>query len=205
MSLEFIQQNGGAVIYLQQEGRGIGLANKVAAYALQDVGMDTVDANVHLGFPEDCRQYGVVPSILSDMNIGSIRLITNNPRKIDRLQSLGINILDTIPMVVKKANLHNLKYLQTKQDRMNRRYFGEMLLLDLNNPDTASMVKDALNYVIMTPRKQKKSVAEEYINDGKEMAAAPVLTTVYDTLLAVTPPDINCDNAESDDKTTGGV
>ena len=85
MSLEYINENGGAIIYLQQEGRGIGLANKVAAYALQDVGMDTVDANIHLGFPEDCRQYGVVPSILKDMGIDSIRLITNNPRKVSRL------------------------------------------------------------------------------------------------------------------------
>ena len=79
MALEYIQRNGGAIIYLQQEGRGIGLANKIAAYALQDAGMDTVEANVHLGFPEDCRQYGVVPEILKDMGIASIQLMTNNP------------------------------------------------------------------------------------------------------------------------------
>ena len=79
MSLEFIQKNGGCVIYMQQEGRGIGLANKVAAYALQDQGFDTVDANIHLGFPDDCRQYGVVPGILDDVGINSIQLITNNP------------------------------------------------------------------------------------------------------------------------------
>lgn len=84
LALEFIQEHGGAVIYLQQEGRGIGLANKVAAYALQDMGMDTVDANLHLGFPEDCRKYGVVPTILKDMGIGSIQLMTNNPRKVER-------------------------------------------------------------------------------------------------------------------------
>ena len=79
MALEYLQRNGGAIIYLQQEGRGIGLANKIAAYALQDAGMDTVEANVHLGFAEDCRQYGVVPGILKDMGIASIQLMTNNP------------------------------------------------------------------------------------------------------------------------------
>lgn len=79
LALEYVQRNGGAIIYLQQEGRGIGLANKVAAYALQDAGMDTVEANVHLGFPEDCRQYGVVPDILKDLGIASIQLMTNNP------------------------------------------------------------------------------------------------------------------------------
>ncbi len=79
MALEYLQRNGGAIIYLQQEGRGIGLANKVAAYQLQDAGMDTVEANVHLGFPEDARQYGVVPSIMKEMGISSIQLMTNNP------------------------------------------------------------------------------------------------------------------------------
>ena len=93
MALEYIAEEGGAIVYLQQEGRGIGLANKVAAYALQDIGMDTVDANLHLGFPEDCRQYGVVPAILSDMKVGSIRLMTNNPRKVDRLRALGVNVM----------------------------------------------------------------------------------------------------------------
>ena len=100
MSLEYIQKNGGAILYLQQEGRGIGLANKVAAYALQDDGFDTVDANLHLGFAEDCRQYGVVPSILSDLKIGSIKLMTNNPRKVARLEALGVNVEDTVPVVV---------------------------------------------------------------------------------------------------------
>ena len=102
--MEYIQKHGGAVIYLQQEGRGIGLANKVAAYALQDVGMDTVDANVHLGFAEDCRQYGAIPAILQDMKIASIKLLTNNPRKVNRITALGVKVLQTLPMVVKKAN-----------------------------------------------------------------------------------------------------
>jgi hypothetical protein len=119
MSLEYIQKHGGAIVYLQQEGRGIGLANKVAAYALQDGGLDTVDANLHLGFAEDCRQYGVVPSILADMKIGSIKLMTNNPRKVDRLEALGVDVEETVPIVVPKANPFNRKYLETKVDRMN--------------------------------------------------------------------------------------
>ena len=99
MSLEFIRENGGAVIYLQQEGRGIGLSNKIAAYALQDVGLDTVDANTHLGFPEDACQYRVVPSILDDMGIDSIRLMSNNPRKVKRLIALSVGVAGTIPIV----------------------------------------------------------------------------------------------------------
>jgi hypothetical protein len=128
MSLEFIQANGGAIIYLQQEGRGIGLANKVAAYALQDIGMDTVDANVHLGFAEDCRQYGAIPSILEDMKISSIKLLTNNPRKVNRLSALGVKVVQTLPMVVKQANKYNRRYLETKVSRMNHTNFGAMLL-----------------------------------------------------------------------------
>ena len=131
MALDFVNENGGAVIYLQQEGRGIGLANKVAAYALQDGGMDTVDANLHLGFPEDSRQYGVIPSILRDMNIKSIQLMTNNPRKVSKLTFLGVKVEKTIPMVVPRANQHNVQYLETKQRRMNHSNFGDMLSRDL--------------------------------------------------------------------------
>lgn len=126
LALQFIQKNGGAVIYLQQEGRGIGLANKVAAYELQDMGMDTVDANLHLGFPEDARKYGMVPSILQNLGVGSIRLMTNNPRKVERLEALGVKIVDTFPILA-IANPHNRKYLETKQERMNHSNFGHIL------------------------------------------------------------------------------
>ena len=119
--------NGGAVIYLQQEGRGIGLANKVAAYALQDKGLDTVDANLHLGLPEDCRQYGVVPSILQDMNIGSIALMTNNPRKVDRLSALGVTITSTIPVVVSEATPYNRRYLEAKVNRMDHENLADLV------------------------------------------------------------------------------
>jgi len=127
LSLEYIKDNGGAVIYLQQEGRGIGLSNKLAAYELQDMGMDTVDANIHLGLPEDCRHYGVVPSILKEMNIGSIKLMANNPRKIERLQSLGIKVTGTIPVLVSKLNEYNRKYVQTKVERMRHNNLGSLL------------------------------------------------------------------------------
>jgi GTP cyclohydrolase II len=118
MALEYIAKNGGAIIYMQQEGRGIGLANKVAAYALQDTGVDTVDANLHLGFPEDIRQYGVVPAILEDMKINSIKLLTDNPRKVERLLDLGVDVKETIPMVVPETNPHNHRYLEAKHNRM---------------------------------------------------------------------------------------
>lgn len=171
MALQYIQKNGGAIIYLQQEGRGIGIANKVAAYALQDEGMDTVDANTHLGFPEDARQYGVVPSILSNMGIGSIRLITNNPRKINRVKTLGVDVVDTIPMVVERANNHNRRYLQTKQDRMNHMNFGEMLSLENDGQSLSDLVNEA---VTSLRRKNNGSIAERYINDGEEMAASAI-------------------------------
>lgn len=173
MSLEYIRENGGAVIYLQQEGRGIGLANKVAAYALQDVGLDTVDANTHLGFPEDARQYGVVPSLLRDLGIDSIRLMTNNPRKIRRLRALGVDVTGTIPVVVPTINNYNRKYLETKKDRMNHANFGDLLTSSSNavlSPDY-SHVEIVLN---------GKSIAEEYISEGEEAAAAAITAALMD-------------------------
>lgn len=174
MSLEYISKHGGAIIYLQQEGRGIGLANKVAAYALQDTGMDTVDANTHLGFPEDCRQYGVVPSMLKDMGIESIKLITNNPRKIERVVALGIDVVDTIPMVVQKPNAYNRKYLQTKKERMNHRNFGEMLQLD-----ELRSTSDIVNDTVSSLRSDRPiPVAEQYVNAGEEMAALAITSAL---------------------------
>jgi 3,4-dihydroxy 2-butanone 4-phosphate synthase/GTP cyclohydrolase II len=174
MSLEYISEHGGAIIYLQQEGRGIGLANKVAAYALQDTGMDTVDANTHLGFPEDCRQYGVVPSMLKDMGIESIKLITNNPRKIERVVAQGIDVVDTIPMVVQKPNAYNRKYLQTKKERMNHRNFGEMLQLD-----ELRSTSDIVNDTVSSLRSDRPiPVAEQYVNAGEEMAALAITSAL---------------------------
>ena len=120
-----INENGGAVIYLQQEGRGIGLANKIKAYQLQDLGLDTVDANLHLGLEEDAREYKVVPSILNDLGISSnrngngIMLMTNNPYKIQKLEEVGVKVEGTVPVVVDVANEFNRQYLATKVTRMN--------------------------------------------------------------------------------------
>jgi len=152
MSLKYIQEHGGAVIYLQQEGRGIGLANKVAAYALQDSGMDTVDANTHLGFPEDSRQYGVVPGILRDMGIDSIQLMTNNPYKIDRLRQLGVKVEGTIPMVVNSPTAHNRRYLETKVERMNHTDIGAIL----QSSDEAQKINGQ-----MLPRRRRTFVEKQ--------------------------------------------
>jgi 3,4-dihydroxy-2-butanone 4-phosphate synthase/GTP cyclohydrolase II len=117
-SLNLIRREGGVVIYLQQEGRGIGIANKVAAYKLQDEGYDTVDANLHLGFKDEMREYLCVPDILADMDIRSVRLVTNNPYKIDQLQSLGVKITDRIGIVIPPTKF-NQRYLKSKRERMN--------------------------------------------------------------------------------------
>jgi GTP cyclohydrolase II len=116
-SLRFIgKQESGLVLYLRQEGRGIGLANKIRAYALQDQGLDTVEANHALGFRDDERDYGVAAHMLGLLQVRSIRLITNNPRKIAGLEQHGIRITGRIPLVV-PPNEHNLFYLSTKASR----------------------------------------------------------------------------------------
>jgi 3,4-dihydroxy 2-butanone 4-phosphate synthase/GTP cyclohydrolase II len=108
----------GMVIYLRQEGRGIGLFNKIQAYALQDTGLDTVEANRELGFPSDLRTYETAADILKTLGIGSINLITNNPRKLDALRRHGIKIRRRIPILI-EPNDHNKYYLQVKGDKLN--------------------------------------------------------------------------------------
>ncbi|CAG9464476.1 unnamed protein product [Pedinophyceae sp. YPF-701] len=118
-ALDFVQSKGcGIVIYLQQEGRGIGLANKIAAYRLQETGLDTVDANRALGLPDDCREYTSVRNILADMGIKSIQLMTNNPRKIRLLKELGVDVSGRIPVQI-EANEVNAGYLTSKKIRMD--------------------------------------------------------------------------------------
>ncbi|MGH2354830.1 MAG: bifunctional 3,4-dihydroxy-2-butanone-4-phosphate synthase/GTP cyclohydrolase II [Chloroflexota bacterium] len=107
----------GVVVYLHQEGRGIGLHNKLRAYKLQDEGHDTIDANLHLGFPEDRRDYGIGAQILVDLGVKKMRIMTNNPKKLIALDGFGLELADQIPIPV-QANPHNLRYLQTKRDRM---------------------------------------------------------------------------------------
>jgi GTP cyclohydrolase II len=103
----------GMLLYLRQEGRGIGLTNKIRAYSLQDQGLDTVEANLALGFRDDERDYAVAAHMLMSLKIQSVRLITNNPKKIQQLIDYGINVTDRVPHVM-EPNDHNLFYLQTK-------------------------------------------------------------------------------------------
>jgi 3,4-dihydroxy 2-butanone 4-phosphate synthase/GTP cyclohydrolase II len=113
-----IEQAGeGVVVYLRQEGRGIGLINKLKAYSLQDIGLDTVEANERLGFPADLRNYGVGAQILSDLGVQRLRLITNNPRKIAGLGGYGIQVEDRVPLVI-EPGLHNANYLQVKRTKL---------------------------------------------------------------------------------------
>jgi len=164
MSLKYIQENGGCIIYLQQEGRGIGLANKVAAYALQDGGLDTVDANLHLGFPEDQREYDVVPGILEDMGIDSIQLMTNNPRKVEMLEKHGVQVDNTIPMVVPEVNPYNRQYLETKVKRMDHQHMGNLLMV----PRRSLQNKHLTNGTDMTANAVQVSVSMV----GKDMVDA---------------------------------
>jgi len=128
-ALRTIEKEGkGVVVYLNQEGRGIGLFNKISAYKLQEQGKDTVEANIALGFKDDERDYGVGASILRELGLGKIRLMTNNPRKRAGLEGYGIHIVENVPLEV-ESNPFNEAYLRTKHDRM-----GHTLELIRNRP-----------------------------------------------------------------------
>jgi len=124
-AMKMINDKGtGAIVYLRQEGRGIGLGNKIRAYALQDEGRDTVDANQELGFPADARTYDVAAAILADLGISQIELLSNNPAKREALESLGVIVKTRTPLVV-DAHPHNEAYLQTKADKMGHNYLAD--------------------------------------------------------------------------------
>jgi GTP cyclohydrolase II len=117
-ALRFIAaKDKGAVLYLRQEGRGIGLGNKIRAYALQQQGVDTVDANLQLGFAADARKYHVASQMLSDLGVQSVSVLTNNPAKVDALRADGVAVTRRVPMSI-EPNQHNRDYLDTKQARM---------------------------------------------------------------------------------------
>ena len=111
------REEHGVLVYMRQEGRGIGLENKLKAYRLQDDGMDTVEANQALGFPADLREYGLGAQILQYLGVRKMRLLTNNPKKIAGLHGYGLDVVDQIPLST-QPNLNNLKYLRTKRDKM---------------------------------------------------------------------------------------
>jgi GTP cyclohydrolase II len=115
---------GGILLYLDQEGRSIGLANKLRAYSIQDTGVDTYDADRHLGFSPDERSYDVAAAMLQRLGVGRVRLLTNNPSKIDALSEHGIDVVDRIPLLA-EPNVHNENYLRTKRERAGHLGRGE--------------------------------------------------------------------------------
>ena len=118
-ALRFISQRGnGVLLYMRQEGRGIGLANKLRAYALQDAGSDTVEANHELGYPADLRDYGIGAQILVDLGVREMRLLTNNPRKVIGLEGYGLKIVERVPLEI-EPNSINRRYLETKRDKLH--------------------------------------------------------------------------------------
>lgn len=120
-ALEKISEEGGTLLYLRgQEGRGIGLANKIKAYALQEAGFDTVEANEQLGLPVDARHYNAAAQILAEMGLHEIRLLSNNPDKQNRLADAGVTVVEMVPTEVPSRE-QNIRYLQTKKDRMDHR------------------------------------------------------------------------------------
>jgi GTP cyclohydrolase II len=142
-SLRFLQEQGrGILLYLRQEGRGIGLTKKISAYALQEQGLDTVEANLALGLPEDMRDYRVAAEMLLDLGVWRARLLTNNPAKIEGLERYGVEVVERIPLSM-SPNPSNVGYLRTKREKMGH-LFPKPVALEVagggsgHSPPTAS-------------------------------------------------------------------
>ena len=114
------EEKRGVLLYMRQEGRGIGIHNKISAYHLQDNGLDTVEANLSLGFPADLRDYGIGAQILNDLKLNKIRLLTNNPKKVIGLEGYGLEVVETVPIII-KPNQYNKRYLETKKEKMGHK------------------------------------------------------------------------------------
>ncbi len=141
-ALALIQEQDGVVIYMRgHEGRGIGLVNKLKAYALQERGFDTLDANLALGFPADGRDYGAATAILDDLGLKSVRVLTNNPDKLQQLTDRGITVLDQLPLVVGLDGF-NAGYLDTKRDRMGHLLPGDMTLTSASASAAAQTARE---------------------------------------------------------------
>jgi len=134
------KEGKGVLLYMRQEGRGIGLVNKIRAYELQDQGLDTVEANIQLGFPPDMRDYGIGAQILADLGLTKIRLLTNNPRKIVGLDGYGLEIVERVPIYT-EVNATNISYLNTKKERMGHLF--EELILTNNKKSVEESKNDA--------------------------------------------------------------
>ena len=129
-ALSMIEHEGrGVLLYLAQEGRGIGLLNKLKAYKLQEEGFDTVEANLELGLPADLRDYGIGAQILVDLGLGSIRILTNNPKKIRGLEGYGLSVSAQVP-IEHAPNEHNEDYLRVKREKMGHTLHHQGLNLD---------------------------------------------------------------------------
>jgi len=123
------KEGNGVILYMRQEGRGIGLVNKLKAYRLQDEGMDTVEANEKLGFRPDLRDYGIGAQILRDLGVGKMRLMTNNPKKVIGLHGYGLEIVERVPLEI-DPNYHNERYLLAKRDKL-----GHLILIDTSRKE----------------------------------------------------------------------
>ncbi len=124
----------GVLLYMAQEGRGIGLLNKLRAYELQDQGLDTVEANLELGFPADSREYGIGYQILADLGLSTIRILTNNPRKIAGIEAYGLEVVEQVPIEV-PPNVENRRYLEAKRDKLGHRLHHQDLRLELEEEE----------------------------------------------------------------------
>ncbi|WP_231516713.1 bifunctional 3,4-dihydroxy-2-butanone-4-phosphate synthase/GTP cyclohydrolase II [Planktothrix paucivesiculata] len=181
----------GVIIYLRQEGRGIGLINKIKAYSLQDIGFDTVEANERLGFAPDLRDYGIGAQMLNDLGVRQIRLITNNPRKIAGLKGYGIEIVDRVPLII-EATDHNTAYLATKAEKLGHLLLQTYLMTVAINWDESQPLVENPEAEYMESKRNKTSILSSYERLEKlrflaktndlllQEEARPVATALFD-------------------------